>query len=130
MLLRKTYQNLLSELVIKFWLILICLLLVQNQIIAQLDLLKFIISKSEGKIEVRYYDASPRISLYEIDDIGFLGIFWREKNVIETTQFRIHGRDQGLARYVNQEFNYLWDRSIEFNNIYENFKNVNKKTNS
>lgn len=93
---------------------------IKRHLISQIGTLKTIIDKANKCIRIRFYDATPRISLYNWDDNGYVGIFWRDgRHVIDSIQFRIKGKDTGLAMLVDHEFNYLWERSSDFEDVCE-----------
>lgn len=71
---------------------------------------------ANSNIEIRFYDATPVISIYGYDDRNILGIYWRKKGAVAGPQIEIKISSY-FGKLSQDHFNDLWSDSISFNDV-------------
>lgn len=62
-------------------------------------------------VEVRLYDALPVIAVHAIDDLIYVGTFWRKMPSINGPQLVARGSASFYVRAISQHFEDLWESS-------------------
>lgn len=71
---------------------------------------------------VKVYNSLPSISVYCVDDNGFVSLFLHDRLAIHLPQFEFEGMHSGFGRHVRREVKTLERIGIAFNEI-ENWRN-------
>jgi hypothetical protein len=78
-----------------------------------------------ANFKVKLYDSSGTFDIYAVDNIIYLGFFWRKKNSIEAPHLRLklRGDDFYFGYYTQLHFDSIWENAKQVNFTDINWRN-------
>lgn len=70
--------------------------------------------QSEGisdRVHIRTYDGTPVIAIYRVDDIVYIGMFWRTGSAMQCPQIKAAGKTGYYVRWAERHFESIWGDS-------------------
>lgn len=67
--------------------------------------------QSEGisdRVRIRTYDGTPVIAIYKVDDIVYIGMFWRTGSAMQCPQIKATGKTGYYVRWAEKHFESIW----------------------
>lgn len=70
--------------------------------------------QSEGisdRVHIRTYDGTPVIAIYKVDDIVYIGMFWRTGSAMQCPQIKAAGKTGYYVQWAERHFEAIWGDS-------------------
>ncbi|KAL7579155.1 hypothetical protein ACA910_019176 [Epithemia clementina (nom. ined.)] len=68
-----------------------------------------VLKNIQQRIQVRLFDSHPSVSLYQLDDKAYIGLYWHGRMSVSSVHFEAHTENSFLGREAMKEFDILWE---------------------
>lgn len=62
-------------------------------------------------VDIRTYDGTPVIAIYKVDDIVYIGMFWRTGSAMQCPQIKAAGKTGYYVQWAERHFESIWGDS-------------------
>lgn len=75
---------------------------------------------NSDNLHIKSYTATPAISLFQYDEVLWVGFFWHAKSSLAGIQLKIQGSESVCGKKITTHFDALWEKAENYDTLLKN----------